>query len=985
MVGRLFLIRVESVVMSESSSQPNGSGDMVECSICKNMFKRRGLKRHITVSHGRLENGSQGQAGVSVCPVPLSTSATSGPGVLVPVSEGNLDWNAFGALLNKARTSIRVIRVIPKCARNRVAEELTWVLKEVVDKADSKAWQRLLSFAYIVLRLPCQRTRKKASTFILQNLRTWRSSSIADVFLEHRVPVFLGGRVQEDRAVARMVSTKLGEGDVKSAVRILLSDESFCENNEDTLSLLRDKHPESPPDLEYATLDPRTDWMPISAEEVNDALKSFPLASGSSFDGLRPRHIRDLCSLAVSPALVDAIRAFCEVAVNGVLPDFILPFFYGASLSAFVKKTGGIRPIACGLTWRRLVSKILVRASKGHLASVLLPEQVGCGVRGGSEAAIHSLRSFVESSSTMKVLVKIDFANAFNVIRRDHMLKMVAEHWPEALRSLHQAYRTPSNVYFGGDAIISACGVQQGDPCGPATFCLSILPLTKSLKSELNIWYLDDGVIGGDCESVIEDIQAIKVYCQRSGLSLNSSKCEVCVVGGFLDEQRIAVDRVKEALTNVRVTDIGDLEHLGVPIMNTKVTSAIIEKTGVLRVLLKRLSLLDSQTALFLLRVSLSSPRVVHLLRASRAFESIDALGSFDDMIRGSLESLLNLPLDNTAYVQACLPIRMGGLGIAKVNDIAGIAYDSSILEAEELVMTMISEPARDYFGQAVEVARARLDEITGESGLSKNIQKKASHIIFERTRDRIINEASNNSERARLLAVQDKMSGKFLEAVPSPQLGTTIDDISFRVVVGLRLGCKICQPHTCASCKRVTVDELGRHGLSCVACQGRHPRHSELIDVVSRSMRAARIPSIKEPVGLMADDNKRPDGLTLIPWENGKSLVYDVTTSCTLAHSHVEHCSAKAGAAANVAERQKVAKYRELSTRFIVMPVAFETMGSIGDKTRDFIDDLGSRIAMETGDMRSAHFLKQRLSIAVQRGNAASFLGSLLRSQDVS
>ena len=32
------------------------------------------------------------------------------------------------------------------------------------------------------------------------------------------------------------------------------------------------------------------------------------------------------------------------------------------------------------------------------------------------------------------------------------------------------------------------------------------------------------------------------------------------------------------------------------------------------------------------------------------------------------------------------------------------------------------------------------------------------------------------------------------------------------------------------------------------------------------------------EPLGLYRIDGKRPDGVTMIPWEMGKQLVWDVT-----------------------------------------------------------------------------------------------------------
>ena len=52
--------------------------------------------------------------------------------------------------------------------------------------------------------------------------------------------------------------------------------------------------------------------------------------------------------------------------------------------------------------------------------------------------------------------------------------------------------------------------------------------------------------------------------------------------------------------------------------------------------------------------------------------------------------------------------------------------------------------------------------------------------------------------------------------------------------------------------------------------------------------------------------------------------------------------------------------------------------MGAWGEESLNFIKDLGSRIAAVRDEKRSTSFLFQRLGIAVQRGNAASILGTL-------
>jgi hypothetical protein len=83
-------------------------------------------------------------------------------------------------------------------------------------------------------------------------------------------------------------------------------------------------------------------------------------------------------------------------------------------------------------------------------------------------------------------------------------------------------------------------------------------------------------------------------------------------------------------------------------------------------------------------------------------------------------------------------------------------------------------------------------------------------------------------------------------------------------------------------------------------------------------------------------------------------------------------------GAVANEAEVKKRAKYAFLSTTFHFVPIAAETLGSLGEEAASFIHELGRRITSVTGERRATEFLLQRLSVAIQRGNAASVLGTV-------
>ena len=178
-------------------------------------------------------------------------------------------------------------------------------------------------------------------------------------------------------------------------------------------------------------------------------------------------------------------------------------------------------------------------------------------------------------------------------------------------------------------------------------------------------------------------------------------------------------------------------------------------------------------------------------------------------------------------------------------------------------------------------------------------------------------------------------------------------------------------------------MDKYGHHGLSCKKSRGRFARHCALNDAIQRSLGSAKVTSVLEPAGLDRGDGKRPDGLTIFPWKLGKALVWDVTVVDTLAQSYVAATSQLAGAAADAAETRKQHKYEALQNRFIVQPVGFETMGSWGACARSFLTDIGGRVMQVTGNQRAMEFLRQRVSIEIQRGNAAAVMGTVENSKD--
>jgi len=61
----------------------------------------------------------------------------------------------------------------------------------------------------------------------------------------------------------------------------------------------------------------------------------------------------------------------------------------------------------------------------------------------------------------------------------------------------------------------------------------------------------------------------------------------------------------------------------------------------------------------------------------------------------------------------------------------------------------------------------------------------------------------------------------------------------------------------------------------------------------------------------------KRPDGLTLTPYKEGRCATWDVTVTDTVAASYLSATSTCAGLAAEAAAKRKEDKYAEMSSNY--------------------------------------------------------------------
>ena len=343
-------------------------------------------------------------------------------------------------------------------------------------------------------------------------------------------------------------------------------DDTLITPNTDTLEVLRQKHPPEASDSILAVPSaPAPPQYQADEAEMLKAIRSFPNGSGGGLDGFKPQHPKDLISgmsREHETSLLQSLTLFVNLVFEGGVSVKIRPIFFGASLCA-LRKDGGVRPIAIGNTLRRLVSKIAISACRDRCSNLLLPNQLGFGVKRGAEAAIHTARAFINSHDEM-VLLKPMPSTAFVVTRPSrlcvniystcsitHVLGMgQLPSWPMEITWCHQKK------------------VFNKETLGPLLFCLIILPIIKCLSSPLNMWYLDDGTLGGTPAQVLADFQIIQSEGIQRGLHVNPKKCEVI---GLSDTCDITLF---QHVQQVRVTD---LTLLGAP-LGEQATKTILQK-----------------------------------------------------------------------------------------------------------------------------------------------------------------------------------------------------------------------------------------------------------------------------------------------------------------------------------------------------------------------------------------------------------------------
>ncbi|KAK2402696.1 hypothetical protein QL285_052193 [Trifolium repens] len=427
----------------------------------------------------------------------------------------------------------------------------------------------------------------------------------------------------------------------------------------------------------------------VDVDTVFRCIKSFPKVTSCGRDGLRAQHLLDaMCGegSAVERDLLDVITPVVNLWLGGRCPKSLSKFVASAPLTPLLKPDGGIRPIAVGTIWRRLVSKVAMKGVSKDIAKYLNDFQFGIGISGGAEAILHIVNRVLSqrhSDGSLTMLI-VDFSNAFNMVDKTTLLREVRGICPSISLWVEFLYGHAARLYIGNEHIMSATGVQQGDPLGPLLFALVLHPLIHKIRDNYNLllhaWYLDDGTVIGNSREVAKALDIIREIGPRLGLVLNIRKTEI--FWPSYDGNKLCDELFP--------SDIGR-PTLGVKLLGGAVSrdKCFIEGVAMKRVvravefmhLLPQLR--DPQSELLLLRSCMGIAKFFFGLRTCQPIHVEDVAILFDKGLRGAVEDIVvgrGPFFGDLLWRIASLPIKVGVVLSSRGSLICFCGFQSSVL-----------------------------------------------------------------------------------------------------------------------------------------------------------------------------------------------------------------------------------------------------------------------------------------------------------------
>ena len=693
---------------------------------------------------------------------------------------------------------------------------------------------------FLLLQKPSRTSKSKDHNAALKRrMDLWENGDIQELMEEsetiQRNLKSLGGKKSIEE-ISKQFIEKMSQGNVNGAIKLLTNkmENGILPLNEETLKMLRQKHPE-PKDAPQDVL--LNDEVPsvhsIRFEKINGelirkvALKTRGGAGPSGLDGDGWKRLltsnsfekesSDLCAALATLTRLLCTNVQASTSLEALMACRLIP----------LNKNPGLRPIGVGEVLRRIIGKSVANVLKSDVKHSVGSLQVCAGQDAGCEAAVHAIHRIFDQEESEAVLL-VDASNAFNSVNRKVFLHNVKVICPSISTFVENCYQAPSRLFvIGGVELKSSERTTQGDPIAMMIYAITIIPLilrtvdSVVASNEPNTkaaGYADDLFGAGS----IEGLHKMWTFIRNEGPKYEYYQE---ATKSWLIVKKTSLEKATQifAHTDIQITTEGR-KHLGAIVGSEEYRDLYIDE--------KITGWIDEICTLS--KIAQHAPQQAYtcftagykhkLNYCMRTIGNIGpALRKVDDVVTTLLIPAITGGIIPTTAERRLfsLPPSMGGLGIPIFEDFSVAAYENSTNVTMMLQDAIIAQK-RQY-----DIDEKKLSAAKGE--MKKRILSRNKDIF-----DKIYVE-STERRRKLLEIISKKGASLWLTTLPIKEEGFQFDKQTFWDLMRIRYGYQLTRlPEKCACGAHFDL----QHALSCKKSGFVTLRHNMIRDVTARLLK---------------------------------------------------------------------------------------------------------------------------------------------------
>ena len=378
--------------------------------------------------------------------------------------------------------------------------------------------------------------------------------------------------------------------------------------------------------------------------------------------------------------------------------------------------------------------------------------------------------------------------------------------------------------------------------------------------------------------------------------------------------------------------------------------------------------------------------KVNHLLRTVPRHYVEDVFSSFDTGLRSTLTDILKCPINESAWRQATLPFRLGGLGLREASPSAAAAFVASINNTRLLAADIFPEEDPPIFTGPSPLSfpgedssrshlMSQLEDKVALDDLRKMSQSSIQAALDDRSLDEFLStlDVCGKARVSTLASSTDTSS--WLRAPPIQSLGLAMPSSSFALACRIWLGIPSFPASTPLLCPcGSAIDPNGDHLLGCGHGPLRIRRHDILRDTLFQTLLLDNR-AVRREQRVSGQSKDRPGDIFHPDFSDGIPTFFDVSVCSPLNPGIINSTSALAGGAGLQAEMSKDNKHADCveaaGGKFI--PLVVETLGRWTPFARNILRQIASRSTISSGlsPSQATNNLIQLLSVKLWQANA--------------